>query len=51
MKCELCKAKIEETFLKKPLGTWVKDAKGKKHLVCSACQKKHPDKEKLLNEL
>jgi hypothetical protein len=39
MKCELCKQAIEETFLKKPLGTAVKDAKGKKRWVCSACQK------------
>lgn len=38
MKCELCKAAIEETFLKKPLGTCVKDAKGKKRWICSGCQ-------------
>jgi len=37
MKCELCKQSIEETFLKKPLGTVVKDAKGKKHWFCSSC--------------
>ena len=41
MKCEVCKNKVDETFLKKPLGTYIKDAKGKKHLVCSACQKQH----------
>ncbi len=39
MKCEICKEKLEETFLHKPLGTVVKDAKGKKRWVCSACQK------------
>ncbi len=39
MKCEICKEKLEETFLHKPLGTAVKDAKGKTHWVCSACQK------------
>ena len=39
MKCELCKKKIEETFLKKILGTYVKDSKGKKHAVCHECQK------------
>jgi len=39
MKCELCKEKIEETFLHKPLGSAVKDEKGKKRWVCSGCQK------------
>jgi hypothetical protein len=36
VKCELCKTKIEETFLGKIKGTFVK-----KKTVCSACQKKH----------
>lgn len=49
MKCAICKEKIEETFLKKLLGTVVKDAKGKKHWVCSACQK-GKSKEELLTE-
>ncbi len=48
MKCEICKKKIEETFLKKILGTYVKDEKGKKHAVCFECQKKFPSKEELL---
>ncbi|MBW2980379.1 hypothetical protein KY360_03110 [Candidatus Woesearchaeota archaeon] len=51
MKCEICKKKIEETFLKKILGTYVKDEKGKKHLVCPECQKKLPKKEDLLKQL
>ncbi|MFH1637224.1 MAG: hypothetical protein ABIB71_02250 [Candidatus Woesearchaeota archaeon] len=38
-KCELCKEKIEDTFLQKFKGTTVK---GK--YVCSSCQKKHQDK-------
>ncbi len=38
MKCEICKEKIEETFLKKSLGTALRDAKGKQHWVCSGCQ-------------
>ncbi len=51
MKCEICKKKIEETFLNKILGTYVKDEKGKKHLVCFECQKKFTTKEELLNQL
>lgn len=34
-KCALCKNKIEETFLGKIQGTFIK-----KKMVCSACQKK-----------
>lgn len=51
MKCEICSAKIEETFLKKIVGTYVKDEKGKRHSVCTECQKKYPKKEELLKEL
>ena len=51
MKCEICKKRIEETFLKKTLGTYVKDEKGKKHAVCFECQKKFPSKEELLKKL
>ncbi|MBN1543993.1 hypothetical protein JW898_00860 [Candidatus Woesearchaeota archaeon] len=48
MKCEICKKKIGETFLDKPVGTYVKDGKGKKHTVCSECQRKFRSKEELL---
>lgn len=51
MKCEICKKRIEETFLKKILGTYVKDEKVKKHAVCFECQKKFPSKEELLKQL
>jgi len=50
-KCEICKKKIEETFLKKILGTYIKDSKGKKHAVCSLCQKNLGSKEKVLEKL
>ena len=40
MKCEICKNKIELTFLKKIIGTYVKDKNGKKHSICFECQKK-----------
>jgi len=46
-KCEKCNKKIEQTFLQKPLGTIVKDAKGKKHMFCSNCQR-GKSKEELL---
>ena len=40
MKCKVCNNKIEEHFLKKAVGTIIKDEKGKKHNICSECQKK-----------
>jgi len=51
MKCEICRKKIDETFLKKILGTYVKDEKGKKHAVCFECQKKFSNKEELLKHI
>ena len=51
MKCEICRKRIEETFLKKVLGTYVKDKKGKKHAVCFECQKEFPTKEELLKHI
>jgi len=51
MKCEICKAKIEENFLKKPFGTYIKDKKGKKHLICKDCQGKLKTKEEILKNL
>jgi hypothetical protein len=51
MKCELCKKNIEELFLKKIKGTYVKDTKGKKHTICFECQKKLNNKKKILEEL
>jgi len=51
MKCEICKKKMAETFLGKMVGTFVKDAKGKKHSVCPECQKKLGSKEKVLEKL
>ncbi|MBN1793271.1 hypothetical protein JW826_06320 [Candidatus Woesearchaeota archaeon] len=39
MKCDLCGSRIETTFLNKPVGTYVKNEKGKKKLVCSHCQR------------
>ena len=50
MKCEVCKKGIEETFLKKIIGTYVKDPKGKRRAICPDCQKKFPAKEKLLKQ-
>lgn len=50
-KCDICGSKVGETFLNKVLGTYVKDAKGKKHLVCFECQKKLKTKEEMLEKL
>ncbi|MBS3108336.1 hypothetical protein J4409_00535 [Candidatus Woesearchaeota archaeon] len=36
VKCEICKNKVEETFLEKVNGTYIN-----KKPVCSDCQKKH----------
>ena len=47
MKCELCKASIEELFLGKMKGTIIKDAKGKHHTVCFDCQRKFKKEEML----
>jgi hypothetical protein len=41
MKCEVCNNKIDETFLNKIVGTIIKDDKGKKHNICSNCQKEY----------
>lgn len=37
-KCAVCSGKVETTFLQKPVGTYLRDEKGKRRLVCSACQ-------------
>ena len=50
-KCEICKKKIEETFLRKIIGAYVKDSKGKKHTICPECQKKLGKKEEILKKL
>ena len=47
MKCDICRKKIEETFLKKIVGTMVKDAKGKKHFVCPDFQQKHKKEDRI----
>jgi len=39
MKCDICGKKIEKTFLGKIVGTYIKDKKGKKHIICPECQK------------
>lgn len=51
MKCEICKKTINETFLKKIIGTYIKDQKGKTHLICFECQKRFQKKEAILKEL
>jgi hypothetical protein len=50
MKCEICSAAIAETFLKKPKGAYVKDKRGKHHLICFACQQRFPTKDEQLKQ-
>ena len=50
-KCEICGDKVGETFLGKIVGTYVKDEKGKKRLICFDCQKKFKDKKEILENL
>ncbi len=38
MKCEICNDEIQTIFLKKIMGTVVKDENGKKHYICNGCQ-------------
>ena len=51
MKCEICKNKINETFLGKLIGTYIKDDKGKRHTVCFECQKKFKDGKQILENI
>jgi hypothetical protein len=39
MKCDSCGKKIETTFLNKLIGTYAKNAKGKKKAICPDCQR------------
>lgn len=51
MKCDICRKNIEETFLKKIIGTYVKDKKGKLHTICNECQNKLKTKKAILEKL
>lgn len=51
MKCSICGAKIEKTFLEKIMGGYVKDKKGKKHVVCPECQRKLKTKQEILEKI
>jgi len=52
MKCNICNEKIEETFMKKIVGTFVKkEGSSKRYSVCPVCQKKFTTKEELLSNL
>ncbi|MEM3154441.1 MAG: hypothetical protein QW165_02620 [Candidatus Woesearchaeota archaeon] len=51
MKCDICGKTVAETFLKKIIGSYVKDEKGKLHTVCRECQKKLRSKEEILKHL
>ncbi|MBW2993143.1 hypothetical protein KY317_01050 [Candidatus Woesearchaeota archaeon] len=50
-KCEICKKKIEQTFLGKFKGTIIRDKSAKSHTICFECQKKFKTKEEILKQL
>ncbi|NQU98031.1 hypothetical protein HQ533_01055 [Candidatus Woesearchaeota archaeon] len=50
MKCDFCGKKLETTFLNKIVGTYMKNKKSKRKVVCPKCQKDHT-REKLLKKL
>jgi len=50
MKCDICSSKIENTFLGKIKGTYVRKD-GKQRVACFECQKKLVTKEALLDAL
>jgi len=51
MKCDVCAKELAETFLKKIVGSYVKDAKGKLHPVCRECQKRLRSKDAIIKAL
>ncbi len=50
MNCDICKEKIEKTFLDKIKGSYIK-AKGKLKVVCNDCQRKYKTREELFKHL
>lgn len=51
MKCSVCGKTLAETFLKKIVGAYVKDEKGKRKPVCRECQKNLRSKEEILKQI
>jgi len=50
-KCTICKTKIQQTFLKKIVGTYIKNEKGKRLPVCFECQQKFKTKKEMLENI
>ena len=51
MKCDICSKTVATTILNKIKGSYVKDDKKKKRVICFECQKRLRTKEKILEEL
>ena len=49
-KCDICKNRVNETFLGKIIGTYVKN-KGKKKIICFECQKKFNSKKEIIENI
>ena len=45
MKCDICGVAIKKTFLEKIEGTYFRNDKGKKKVICPECQSKLTDDE------
>ncbi|MEK6808593.1 MAG: hypothetical protein AABY14_02815 [Nanoarchaeota archaeon] len=50
MKCNICNKKIEETFLGKLKGAFIKK-QGKRYTICRDCQTQYDNKESLLETI
>ncbi len=52
MKCSICGNKVQETFMKKIVGTVVKkEGSSKQYPICFECQKKFTTKKELLKNI
>ncbi len=51
MKCGICKHSVNELFLGKIEGTYIKDENGKKHVICANCQRTGKSKGEMLSGL
>jgi len=50
MKCNICGKKVENTILKKPRGTYIKN-KNKRILICNECQSNLKTRDNILEKI
>ena len=51
MRCRICRKAVEETFLKKILGTYIKDKKSNKQVISKGSPKKMKKSEEILKKI